>query len=207
MLLQASNDDQLSFQESFLGNQSKENRPIAGTEGLKLCIPRALVHEAAIPKTAYNDTPNSVATLLWEAQQKDALVDTQRCLLANEADGSPGPHVASNWAILDGILRYKSRIYVPKSASIQAEILLQNHDDPHAGHFETHKTLELFQRKYFWPRMAEDVKDTSKTARLATAQRQHVTSLMGSCSCFLLQVDHRKTLLWTSLLACPQVLE
>ena len=30
--------------------------------------------------------------------------------------------------------------------------------DFHAGHFEAHKTLELLQRKYFWPKIAADVK-------------------------------------------------
>ena len=97
-------------------------------------------------------------TLLWEAQQEDALSDTQRRLLADKANHSARPHVASNWAILDGILRYKNRIYMLKSATMQAEILLRNHNNLHAGHFGAHKPLKLLQRKYFWPRMTEDIK-------------------------------------------------
>ena len=47
---------------------------------------------------------------------------------------------------------------MPSSAPVWAEILLKNYDNPHAGHFEAHKTLELLQRKYFWPRMAKNIK-------------------------------------------------
>ena len=124
-----------------------------------------LVRKAAIPKTAYEETPKSLVTLLWEAQQGDAFVDTQKHLLADKANCPAGPFVTSDWAILDGILKYKSRIYVPSIAPAQAEILLKNHDNPHAGHFGAHKTLELFQRKYFWPRMAENVKNTVKDCK------------------------------------------
>ena len=58
----------------------------------------------------------------------------------------------------DGTLKYRNRVYVPNGAAICAEILRKNHDDPHAGHFGTQKTLELLQRKY-WPKMANDVQD------------------------------------------------
>ena len=47
---------------------------------------------------------------------------------------------------------------MPHSASVQAEILLKNYDNPHAGHSGAHKIFELFLRKYFWLRMAGDVK-------------------------------------------------
>ena len=165
MLFQASNNDQLGFQKSPWKNQSEEDGPIAGTGGLKLCVLIALVRKAAIPKTAYDETPKSLVTLLWEAQQGDTLVDTQRRLLADKANCPAKLSVASNWAILDGILRYKGRINVPNSALVWAEILLRNYDDPHAGHFGAHKTLELLQRKYFWPRMAKDVKKYVKDCK------------------------------------------
>ena len=143
MLFQALNDNQLGFQDSPSRNQSKKNGPIAGTGGFKICIPWALVRKAVIPKTAYDETLKSLVTLLWEAQQKDALVDTQRRLLADKANCSAGLSVASNWAIVDGILRYKGRIYVLNNARVRAEILLKNHDNPYPGHFGAHKTLEL----------------------------------------------------------------
>ena len=149
MLLQASNDNQLSFQKSPSRNQSKGDRPIAGTRGLKLRILRALVRKAAIPETAYDETPKSLVTLLRETQQKNILVDTQRHLLVDKANCPARPSVASNWAILDSILRYTDCIYVLNSTLVQAEILLKNHDNPHTGHFGAHKTLELLQCKYF----------------------------------------------------------
>ena len=68
MLLQASNDNQLDLQKSLSRNQSKEDELIAGIRGLKLCVPQALVRKAAIPKTAYDETPKLLVTLLQEAQ-------------------------------------------------------------------------------------------------------------------------------------------
>ena len=59
-----------------LGNESKRDGPIASTEGLKLHLPQALVRKAAIPETAYDKLPRSLVTLLWKAQQGDALVNT-----------------------------------------------------------------------------------------------------------------------------------
>ena len=103
--------------------------------------------------------------LLLKAQQGDAFVDTQRHLLADKVNCPARHSVASNWAILDDILRYKGRIYVPNTAPVRAEILLGNHDDPYAGHFRAHKTLELLQHKYFWPRIAEDVKRCIKDCK------------------------------------------
>ena len=47
---------------------------------------------------------------------------------------------------------------MPNSASIRAEILLKNYDNRHAEQFEAHKTRELLQCKYFWPRMTENIK-------------------------------------------------
>ena len=98
---------------------------------------------------AYDETPKSLITLLWEAQQGDALVDTQRRLLADKANRPAGPSVASNQAILNGILRYKGCIYMLNSAPVQVKILLRNQNDPHARHFGAHKTFELLQCKYF----------------------------------------------------------
>ena len=92
---------------------------------------------------AYDEMPKSLVTLPWEAQQGDALDDIQRRLLANKTNCPAGLSVTRNWAILDGILRYKSCIYVPSSAPVRAKILLKNHDDPHAEHFGADKTLEL----------------------------------------------------------------
>lgn len=47
------------------------------------------------------------------------------------------------------MLRYKGKIYLPERMRI--DVLARYHDDPLAGHFEVEKTLNLLQRKYYWP--------------------------------------------------------
>ena len=101
------------------------------------------MRKAVIFKVAYDATLNSLVIQFWEAQQGDAFVDTQRRLLADKANFPARLSVASNWVILDKILRYKGRIYMPNSAFLRAEILLKNFDNSHARHCGAHKPIKL----------------------------------------------------------------
>ena len=95
--------------------------------------------------------------LLREAQQKNTLVGTQKCLLADEVNRPPRFQATSDWAIPNSILKYKGCIHVPNGTSVHAEILCKNHDDFYAGHSGSHKTLELLQCKYCYLKLAKDV--------------------------------------------------
>ena len=64
------------------------------------------------------------------------------------------------WDVDDkNILRFQGAIYVPPDQAVRAEILRICHDDLLAGHFGFKKTLELIQRKYYWPKMNKDIKE------------------------------------------------
>jgi transposase InsO family protein len=65
-----------------------------------------------------------------------------------------------------GLYHYKDRIYVPGDGAAREQILRTHHDDPLAGHFGFRRTMELIQRKYYWPRLAEDVKDYVRTCSI-----------------------------------------
>jgi len=56
-------------------------------------------------------------------------------------------------------MRYRDRIYLPQGGAVRTQVLRSHHDDPLAGHFGAKKTLALIQRKYYWPRMVQDVKE------------------------------------------------
>jgi hypothetical protein len=53
----------------------------------------------------------------------------------------------------DGIVYYRDKIYIPKIASLINIILQEVHDSNVGGHMGSNKTLELIQRKYYWPKM------------------------------------------------------
>lgn len=58
----------------------------------------------------------------------------------------------------DGVVEWKSRIYVPKHRLLRQDLLMMYHDAPLAGHPGQHKTLELITRDYWWPGISRDVK-------------------------------------------------
>ena len=56
------------------------------------------------------------------------------------------------------LLQYKKRLYIPPEASVQTELLKCHHDDELTRHFSIEQTLELVSRKYYWSKLAKDVK-------------------------------------------------
>ena len=57
-----------------------------------------------------------------------------------------------------GILRYRSKVWIPKCEALKSELMERNHDGQAAGHFGHAKTLSLLRRKYFWTNMSSEVK-------------------------------------------------
>ncbi len=56
------------------------------------------------------------------------------------------------------LLQYEKRLYIPSEASVQTELLKHHHDDELTRHFSIEQTLELVSCKYYWPKLAKDVK-------------------------------------------------
>src|SRR5207302_5145348 len=54
-------------------------------------------------------------------------------------------------------LLYNNKLYVPNYPELRLYLLQQNHESPAAGHPGRAKTYELLSRKYFWPKMHDDV--------------------------------------------------
>jgi len=81
---------------------------------------------------------------------------------------------------LAGELLYQEKLFVPEEQAIKQELLQRYHDDPLAGHFGSAKTLELLQRKYYWPRMAADVKEYCKTCHVCQTGKPRRHRVYGS---------------------------
>ena len=58
---------------------------------------------------------------------------------------------------IDKRLWYRGRLYVPDYTPLQLHLIRQCHDSPAGGHPGRSKTLELLQRKYYWPGMHKQV--------------------------------------------------
>ena len=99
----------------------------------------------------------SLLELIVAAQESDPLA--QR--LKGEVER--GEKAREHYRVQKGALLFKDRLYVPSQRSLIGELMQVYHDDEHAGHWGSEKTLELLKRKYHWKGMAEDVEDYVRT--------------------------------------------
>jgi len=72
----------------------------------------------------------------------------------------------------DGLLWYQGKIWIPKDEGIRTTLISKHHKPPQAGHGGTAKTTELISRRYYWPKIREDIKRFIKNCD--TCQRTKV---------------------------------
>jgi transposase InsO family protein len=119
----------------------------AGSE--PIVLRSAAIHTLAA-ETAYGDELMTTMELVMRAQRASA---EAKALNRRIQQGELNKH----WRIVDGVIRFKMRLYVPPVRAIREELLKRNHDDPYAGHFGATRTAELLRRKYHWESMDSDV--------------------------------------------------
>ena len=66
---------------------------------------------------------------------------------------------SDEWALEQGLVLYRGKVYVPKNTKLRTEIIKLHHDSPVAGHPGQWKTLELILRNYWWPGITQKVND------------------------------------------------
>lgn len=107
-----------------------------------------------------NNVHRDLEALIREAQRTDEVCQEQRSRAADRS--VPTGHWGQS---ATGLVCWQGRAYVPAQAALRAQILEAYHDDPHSGHFGTNRTLELVERKFYWPGLGRDarayVKDCS----------------------------------------------
>ena len=59
----------------------------------------------------------------------------------------------------DGMLFRKGKVWIPSDPSLSKLIMESEHDRRVAGHMGMDKTMELVDRNFYWPEMAEDIED------------------------------------------------
>jgi len=63
----------------------------------------------------------------------------------------------------DGYLWHQGKIWIPDNEGIRTNLIQRHHDILQAGHGGTAITTELVQRKYYWPRMRETIRQYVKS--------------------------------------------
>jgi len=70
------------------------------------------------------------------------------------------------WSNIDGLLRFREKIYVLWSPDLCRQIVALCHDTQIAGHPGRWKTLELVSRNYWWPQMSRYISQYVSTCDL-----------------------------------------
>jgi len=60
-------------------------------------------------------------------------------------------------------LWYQGKIWIANDEGIPTALITKHHEAPEAGHGGTAKTTELISRRYYWPKIREDIKRFIKT--------------------------------------------
>ena len=122
----------------------------------------------AVEEGAYLAVPTGLDDILRPLLPADPFAcDIRRRVANSDVD------VMSDWDDTNGVLRYQGRLYLPEV--VRSDLVARNHDDPLAGHFGVEKTLELLQRKYYWPNPGDD-------ADAAPGMRKFVREYCESCA-------------------------
>ena len=69
-------------------------------------------------------------------------------------------------------LWYQGKIWIANDEGIPTALITKHHEAPEAGHGGTAKTTELISRRYYWPKIREDIKQFIKNCD--TCQRTKV---------------------------------
>ena len=74
-------------------------------------------------------------------------------------EGAPEGHITALVMYKDGMLFRKGKVWIPSDPSLRKLIMESEHDIRMAGHMGMDKTMELVDRKFYWPEMAMDIED------------------------------------------------
>ena len=143
--------------------------PLFQLAGVQVVIPRKEVRD--LPEEPYEKPQMSMKSLIKELQATDKTV-----MKFVEKSNEPPRRRRnkSHWRLdSEDLLRFKDRLYVPGDAAVREELISKNHDDPLAGHFGVDKTVDLIQRKFYWPACAEQVRSYVKTCDICQRTKVH----------------------------------
>ena len=113
-------------------------------------------------------------------------------------DGALEGRITAHVTYKDGMLFRKRKAWIPSDPSLRRLIMESEHDSGVAGHMGMDKTLELVDRNFYWPEMAEDIEDYVRSCE--DCRRTKLPDIRGMAHCILLNCPmcHGMQFPWTS---------
>ena len=109
--------------------------------------------------------PNALKRKITSALSLDSSVSEQLQYLS-DIDLPQPPDVQTSlagYSLVDDLLHFNDKIYIPDNDNLKLEILRENHDSIVGGHWGQAKTLERVARNYYWPGMRAFVNEYVRT--------------------------------------------
>ena len=100
-------------------------------------------------------------TILSDSEIQDAIVQATLSLT-----------LPSDIVRVDGVPYHNEQIFVPDNKEIKRNIMALYHDSPLAGHLGQSGTIDLIQRRYWWPKMGMEIWDYIGSCNVC-AQHKH----------------------------------
>jgi len=131
--------------------------PAAETVDCRQLVSHALASELASHKTVYDDSSKFFLLLVCSLQMNNFFVQAQKVTIMKNKQSQNAEGLKWTFNMTE-LLQYEKRLYIPSEASVQAELLKCHYDDELTEHFSIEQTLELVSCKYYWSKLAKDVK-------------------------------------------------
>ncbi len=77
--------------------------------------------------------------------------------------------LSEGWEDIKHVFHYQGFPYILKI--IHLELMSRHHDNPLVGHFSIEKTRKLIARKYYWPRLRQNIKAYVKGCNVCLASK------------------------------------
>jgi hypothetical protein len=121
--------------------------------------------------------------IISEIKQAYARDSMTADILAQSVDASVTRKQLQQYRVVDGLIMYDSRVFVPNDRPLKCLILFECHDAPMSGHFGRMKTSDLVTRRFYWPNMNEDIMQYVRACvRVSSARATNlVTSYQLAC--------------------------
>jgi transposase InsO family protein len=127
--------------------------------------------ESTASEDVFQPPKPSLLETIRTAQRGDVLA--QKKVSSIEGERVQGTVPESSWKLVNEILYKGEAVYIPSDSALRSVLLRQHHDDPYAGHFGVSRTLELLQRKFYWPGMGRDVAEYVATCDTCQLRKVH----------------------------------
>jgi len=97
---------------------------------------------------------------------------------------SQDPTAHTDFQIIDDLLFFKGKLYIPSTSSFKQLLLEEFHASPVGGHSGVHKTYGRLRENVFWDGMQKDVAQFVKVYLICQQTKTQLTFLMAYCNLY-----------------------